>query len=182
MIGAGSGEKRVEKRVELDEKSSTIDWFLHLTTGDVSFLDTLAQTPDWPGTLELLYFVKKYDSASAINQLRLYLRMASPHEWNAHLRILIAMHLDLTHELADVVESEPGIFKWLRPSSTSPHAELTPYDLFRIIPHRFLWALMTPDLFRPRKPVRYYDSGFNEEPLTPREGFLSLLSQTGESP
>ena len=174
MVETCSGEKRVE----LDEKDSTVDWFLRLSTGNVSFLEILCMKPNWSGTLELLHFVKKYDCAMATNQLKIYLRLQSTSPWNPHLRVLIAMHLNLTHEIANMIENEPDVFRWLRPSAfSSSETDLPPYDLFCMIPHRYLWALSSPDVL-PRTRSSHYIRGSDHDALARRESFLCLLAQT----
>lgn len=173
MIGTGSGEKRVE----LDEIGWTIDRFLQLTTGKVAFLSTLAVVPNWLRVLELVQFCKKYECAVAISHLEQYVRVRSEDKEVGYMRLLVATHLDLKHDIAAMIEKEPEIFEWLRPSD-DPHCvtRLPPYDLFRIIPQRHLWALMSADVSKRTKlPIGPpHDISW----FTPGERFLEMLAKT----
>lgn len=154
---------------------------MRLITGDVSFLLPLGWNRDYQSVVELVHFVNKYECAVAISQLGLFVKIPSATEGHGFVRLLLAMYLDLKHDIANMIQDESKIFEWLRPSDDPDSTTVTPpFDLFQLLPPRCLWALMAANVSnRQAAAVSVASDG---ELLCPKERFLVLLShaQTGK--
>lgn len=169
MIETCSGEKRLE----LDEGSSTIHHFLQLAAGGTSCIRFLALGQKYSSLLELIRFVKKYECAVAISQLDLHARIPDGGCWS-YLRLLLAVHFDMTDHIAHMINREPEVFSWLRPPDGPEPVEMPPYDFFQLLPPRYLWALTAANVCnRQAAAVSVASDG---SLLSPKERFLVLLS------
>lgn len=178
MIEACTGEKRLE----IDEKSDTINDFLLLTTGDVLFLLPLGCHRRYEPVVELVRFLKKYECAVPMRHLVLFVRAPSDTEFHHYVRLLLATHLDLSCDIANMIADEPKIFECLRHSEVEDpdlNHHPRPHHFFHLLPAQYLWALMAANVFnRKAAPVGVAPN----ELLSPQGRFLVLLShaQTGK--
>lgn len=173
MIAACTGKKHLE----LEETSQTISQFLELITTGITDLPGSAFNPDYDQVVGLVHFLKKYECAAAIGHLGSLVQVPSAYSEQSIVRLLIAMHLDLGSVVATMIQNEPEIFQWLRPSgSTNSLTDFPPYTAFRLMPQRYMWALMSADVHKP-------ESIHAPKAHPPRHGrpsdrFLMLLRET----
>lgn len=173
MIETGSGEKHIE----LDETATTIDQFLDLvTTGSTSFVATKGASPDYAQAVRLVSFLRKFECQPAIGYLNQFVKAPSKSQDVNHLRLLTAMHLGLPETCAELVDNEPALFQWLHPATRKDTLlKQLPYEVFQLIPQRYLWALMAAGIHEESLVQVYVKSARKIVRMGPSQRFLHFL-------